>query len=97
MWKKIAVLHLRYCPGIYFTGVRKPTENLIQDSWYPCRESNPTAPEYKTEELPLRATCPFLISHLFSTASTNNIHINTIAKSENILTRERFGPMTTHA
>jgi hypothetical protein len=51
-------LLLRYYLSICREKLRKPTENLTQDSWSPGRDSKPEPPDYETGVLtnrPLRS------------------------------------------
>jgi hypothetical protein len=52
-WNKVAMAYLRYFPIICLDGMRKTTESLSQDSWYPGQDLNQASPKYKTRVLPL--------------------------------------------
>jgi hypothetical protein len=43
-----------YFLRIFLEGLRKTTNIISQDNWYPARDSNPVHPEYEFRALPLR-------------------------------------------
>jgi hypothetical protein len=40
IWKEAAVAYSRYYPDVLHVALRKTTENLSQESWFPGRGSN---------------------------------------------------------
>jgi hypothetical protein len=50
--------NLRYCPGIFLEGLRKPKIPLVMILGVPAKIQNRHLYEYKSEALPLHPTCP---------------------------------------
>jgi hypothetical protein len=58
MWKEAVKRNMRYYPGILLKKHKKFHEKQnSEDRRCPCRDSNQSSPEYKSEPVTLEPTC----------------------------------------